>query len=277
MKYSKKLFWSQLDITIEWDNINTDIVDNCFDETEAFEQKYSRFIKNNFLDNLNTNKSSTLNKELLYIINLCQKVSELTEGYFDITILPLLENMGYGIKTTYITEDIWYKNIEIQWSEIILKNWISIDIWAVWKWYMIDKIYNILHEHFEQYIINFGWDIRVKWNQEILLEDPHNDNKYIWKININNLSIASSTGSKRKIKTWHHLINPKTKKSQNDKQAIYITHKLSSFSDIFSTALFVCPLEKAIEILNQVNGLEWMIISSKWEIFKSNWFNCTLH
>ena len=54
-----------------------------------------------------------------------------------------------------------------------------------------------------------------------------------------------------------------------DKIAIYLTHKLSSFSDIFSTALFVTPLKKSIQILNDTDWLEWMIISKNWEIFKT--------
>jgi len=277
MRYSRDLLWSKLDITINSENINEELIETCFFETKQFENKYSRFIEWNFLYDLNKNKSSQVDWELLSIINLARKVSELTEWYFDITVLPILENIGYWISKSQIKENIWYKNIEISQEKIILNNWISIDIWSVWKWYMVDKIYNILDPHFESFVIDFGWDIKIKWTKTIYLEDPLDDKKVIWTIELKDTSIASSSPFKRKTNKWHHLINAKNKKSQNDKLSIYLIHRLSSFSDIFSTALFVCPLEKSIEIINKVKWLEWMIIAKNWEIYKSNWFNCKLN
>jgi len=277
MKYSKNLLWSRLTLTINSKNIDEDIIGNCFQETKDFEEKYSRFIKWNYLDNLNKNKSSQATWELLSLIKLSKKVSDLTDWYFDITILPLLENIWYWKSEEILEENIWHKNIDILWDKIILQNWVSIDLWAVWKWFMIDKIFNILNPIYDDFIIDFGWDIRIKWSENILLEDPYNDKKSIWNIEIQDLSIASSSPNKRKTKKWHHLINPKNKDLKEDKIAIYLTHRLSSFSDIFSTALFVCPLEKSIEILNKVKWLEWMIIAKNWEIFKSKWFNCKLN
>lgn len=277
MKYSKELFWSKLQITINSENINIKDIDNCFFETQEFEKKYSRFIKWNYLDKLNTNKSSQVTWELLSIVELSKKVSELTDWYFDITVLPLLENIWYWINNQEMEENIWYKNIEIIWENIFLKNWVSIDFWSVWKWYMVDKIFNILDPIYDNFIIDFGWDIRIKSEEKIYLEDPLDDKKTIWEIILKNQSIASSSPFKRKTNKWNHLINPKNKDEENEKIAIYITHKLSSFSDIFSTALFITPLEKSIKILNSINWLEWMIITKKWEIYKSKWFKCKLN
>lgn len=109
----------------------------------------------------------------------------------------------------------------------------------------------MLDAYAEEFIINFGGDIRVKGKSEIELEDPHNENKSIGSIEINNISIASSAGNKRTFGDSHHLINAKTRQSQNDKITLYVTHRLSSFSDIFSTALFVTPMNLALKILEQ--------------------------
>lgn len=277
MIFSKELFWSTLKITVNSINVDNTLINRCFDETKDFENNYSRFIKWNFLYYLNKNKSSQVSWELLSILNLSNKVSELTDWYFDITVLPFLENIWYWIFDSELKENIWYKNIKINNNKVTLENWISIDIWAVWKWYIVDKIYNTLNSNYDDFTINFGGDIRVKWTKKILLEDPLNEKKSIWSINISDLSIASSTPFKRKTNKWHHLINPINWKPQNDKLAIYITHKLSSFSDIFSTALFVTPLDKALKIINKINWLEAMIIAENWEIYKSKWFNCNLN
>ena len=158
-----------------------------------------------------------------------------------------------------------------------MHNGVCIDLWAVWKWYMIDKIYNRLEKYSEKFIVNFGWDLRVKWKHIIGLEDPLNSKKVIWKIHIDSLSFACSSGNKRKFWANHHLINPKNKQSENNKIAVYTTHRLASFSDIFATALFISPLEKSIEILRKTKGLEWFIISKSGDIYKSKWFTSLLH
>jgi len=277
MKYSRNLFWSRLDITINSENIDTELIENCFIQAQNFEDKYSRFIKWNYLYNLNMKKSSQIDWELFSILELCKKVSIITSWYFDITILPFLENIGYWIEEKKLEYNYWYKNIEIENNNIYLKNWVSIELWAVGKWYIIDKIYTILDKKFDNYIINFGWDIRLKGKHKIYLEDPFDDKKIIWEIELENCSIASSSPNKRKTKLGHHLINPKNNESQNDKIALFITHKLSSFSDIFSTALFVTPLEESIKILWSIKWLEWLIIDKWWNIYKSNNFNCKLN
>ena len=191
--------------------------------------------------------------------------------------MPFLENIWYWIEKEHQKEIYWYENIEIKGDNLILHEWVSIDIWAVWKWYIVDKIYNTLDTVCDNFIINFWWDIRVKWEHKIILEDPLDDKKAIWEIELFNLSIASSSPYKRKTKKWNHLINPKDCNWENKKIAIYITHKLSSFSDIFSTALFVTPLKKSINILNKIDWLEAMIITDKWEIYKTRWFNAKLY
>lgn len=64
---------------------------------ERFEKKYSRFIAGNYLDTLNKTKQAPHTPELVSLLTLAKKVSLLTEGHFDITVLPFLENRGYGI------------------------------------------------------------------------------------------------------------------------------------------------------------------------------------
>lgn len=275
MKYTHNCLWSLLEITIK--NFDNDkIIKNCFNIINLFEAKYSRFVKWNFLHNLNNKKSSEVDLEFFSLIKLCLEVSKITSWSFDITVLPILENRGYWIKNKIVKENIWYKNIILNKEKIMLQNWIEIDLWSVWKWYLVDKIYKILDKYSDNFIINFGWDIRVKWKETIWLEDPINLGKIIWNIEILNWSIASSSWNRRKISKWHHLINLKNKHEQNDKITVYITHKLATFADIFSTALFVTPIQESIKILWKIKWLEWMIISKEWEIFKSRWFNCSL-
>lgn len=277
MKYSRELLGSRLDITIEAENINQELIEYCFTQVKDFEKKYSRFIEWNYLHQLNVQKSSQIDWELFSILELCKKVSYLTKGSFDITVLPFLENIWYGIEKKILTENYGYQNIEIEGDMVYLKNGVSIELGWVGKWYMVDRVYTILEPFYEKFIVNFGWDIRVKWTHTIELEDPMDSRKTLGNIELNTLSIAGSGPRKRKTKKWHHLINPKLWVPQDDKLAIFLTHRLSIFSDIFSTALFVTPLEESLKILNQIKWLEGMMIAKNGEIYKSKNFNAHLN
>lgn len=169
-------------------------------------------------------------------------------------------------------------NILIYEDSIELKNNVKIDFWAIWKWYIVDSVYNILIKKIDNFTIDFWWDIKVwKQNQLVWLEDPYDDKKIIWEIYISNISLCSSSGNKRKFNDNNHLINPFVWKSQNDKIAVFVTHKIATLADWFSTALFVSPIDSALKILESVYGLEWLIIWKNWEIYKSSWFNCKLY
>ena len=278
MFFSKELFWSRLDIKIEEENDDLpDLIEEVFEEIYSFEMKYSRFIKWNFLYNLNKNKKALINREFFSILKLCLEVSRISGWFFDITVLPLLENMWYGIEKWKVDNSFWYKNVVLKEKEVILKNNVCIDIWSVWKWYMVDKTYNKLKKHCDSFVINFWWDIKIKWKERIFLEDPKNENKHIWSIDIKNMSISWSSSNKRRTKKWHHLIDMWEKTSKNDKLSVYVSHKLCAFSDIFATAIFVSPLEKWLEMIKKVDWLEALIICSNWDIIKSDSFNCDLN
>lgn len=141
---------------------------------------------------------------------------------------------------------------------------------------MLDVLYNFLITHYERFVINFGGDIRVAGKKTIHLEDPLRSGKYIGTIDLENTSIASSSGNKRKIGHQHHLINPKTGKSEDTILAVYVTHRLGVFADIFATALFVSPLPVSIKVLEKVAGLEALIIMQNGKIHTTQNFNATL-
>ena len=274
MKFTKELCGSRLEILIHQEWEFSDLIQKCFNIGIHFENKYSRFIKWNYLYALNKDKHAIIDEEFLSIIRLCLKVSDITQWYFDITIQPILEELWYWIEEkNNIKYSVWYKNIIINNNTIVLNNNASIDIWSVWKWYIVDKIYNLLSKHISKFSINFWWDIRIKWDKNIKLEDPLDDSKYIGSLDLSNNSLSSSSGNKRTFWNSHHLINPKNKSSENKIHAVFIQHKLTIFSDIFATALYVSPIEKSIEILSSIQWLEWMIIDIDWKIYKSNWFN----
>jgi len=173
MIYTKECFWSLLEITVFWEENLDSVITESFSLLDDFEQNYSRFITENKLSEINTKKYARISTEIISLIKLSIKVSELTEWYFDISILPLLENAWYGISKQKQAENIGYKNISLEGSMLTLKNNISIEFGASGKWYAVDLIYNSLIKYCDNFVVNFWWDMRVAWRKTIHLEDPY--------------------------------------------------------------------------------------------------------
>jgi thiamine biosynthesis lipoprotein ApbE len=278
MLIEKQSCWSLIVIDTKDNNLSSQTLDKIEKTLYDFEQKYSRFIPWNFLHVLNHTWKSKLDEEFKTLFRVCDLLNKQTNWFFDITVLPFLENNGYGIEKDKLVESYWMDKIEIIWDEIILKNDVKIDFWAIWKGYLVDSIYAILSKEISDFSINFGWDIKI-WNQreKVWLEDPYDDKKLIGEIYLSWCSLASSSAQKRQFWTYNHLVNPISKDTKSDKIAIYIKHKLAIFADAYSTALFVTPLEKALEILEKTSELEALIIAKNGEIYKTSWFDAEIY
>ena len=251
-----------------------DNIEEIFSYIEDFEKKYSRFIEWNYLSQINNGEIKNIENICREMIKLSLEVSKLSEGYFDITISPILEEIWYWKK---IWENItWYQNIELNWNNLNL-NWTRIEFGSIWKWYIVDYIFNKISKKSDKVIIDFWWDIKFKWDFKILLENPFNQEEAIWTYNWKNIALASSSWSKRKIWKKHHLVSAKSWESIEEVIWVYVSHKNAIIADVFSTAIFVSPLEVWIRILSKVSWLEWMIITQNsiyrsenylWELFE---------
>ncbi len=271
--FKKEALGTLLEIIVYNTNIHQADIDECFFCIKEFEQKYSRFRKDNFLAQLNRSWKGKIDRELSYLLKIAQELHTSSDWYFDITLLPFLENAGYGISQKIKKENIWSSHVTLSGNTVTLKRWIQIDLGSLWKWYMLDVVYDILENKYDKFTLNFWGDIRVKGTETIGLEDPLRPKKLIGELSCTDLSFASSSGERRKLKWKHHLINPKTWESPNEILIVYVTHKLWVFADAYATALFVCPLKKSLKLLEVTPGLEALIISKTGKIHCSQGFN----
>ena len=68
-------------------------------ELQKVNMTFSTFEKNSLISQINQNKPVKVNDMLADVFNLAEKVSEETNGAFDITVAPMVNLWGFGFKT----------------------------------------------------------------------------------------------------------------------------------------------------------------------------------
>ncbi|MEI6886758.1 MAG: FAD:protein FMN transferase [bacterium] len=255
-----------------------------------FENNYSRFIDSSLISILNKDKKLTeVSDELIEIIDLANKAKEVTSGHFDITVGSVLEGMGYDSKYSFESKEINFndsRNIDINGRVITLGKNTMIDIGGIGKGYLIDKVKQlIITNGIKYFFINAGGDIYATSNYdksiEFALENPFNLKEMIGKISIKNMSIASSSNSRRSWYTkntnqkYAHLIDMETKKTVTYVSGVYTYANTSVNSDISSTCFFVSPKELDDKISKQYLS-EYLIVYSDKTIKKSSNYPATI-
>ena len=135
--------------------------------------------------------------------------------------------------------------------------------------YIIELFKNIWGTYFllfqKYYIINAGGNVKVgkAYNKEyyvVGITNPDNTSNIFTKVNINNLSVVTSGNYQRYCDIdnirYSHIINPITKKPSNYMKSVTVITKSSLLADIYSTYLYLLPVDKGLEVVNNNNDIE---------------------
>lgn len=260
-------------------------------EVELFEENFSAYDCNSEIGKINKNsgKLTKLSRECFDLIKKSIFYSELTEGFFDITIKPLVNLWSVGKDNFNIPSDktinkyrelVDYKKIELreQSSEIKLNSGQQIDLGAIAKGYMADKLKDIFVTlGVKSGIINLGGNIVLigsninekPWT--IGIQDPFkNRGEYVGIVSLIDKSIVTSGVYERfsikNDKVYSHIINPKTAYPiVGQILSISIISDKSIDGDGLSTGLYILGIEKSLKILKELN-LDGIFITKDKEV-----------
>lgn len=281
-KFAKNSIWTKLEIIIREEKNLSHLFSEIDIFLNNFEQKFSRFIPNNWLFELNSRGENELCEDGYNMIFFMQKIACGTSGYFDPTIWKRLSELGYGNKEIFFyNPDFHHRDfddiISFSRNKIVIKKWYEIEFGWIWKWYLLGWIFDFLTKSLwknTEFLVNFGWDMVCQGSFNIALESPFSDDEAIWTLILENSFLACSSPSRRKFWQNHHLINPFDWKSSSEVVAVFLETPNNvpygwMLTDGFATALSVMNFEKSSEILQKNNFLEWMIIYKTWKFFKT--------
>lgn len=244
-------------------------IDSLF---KMIDKSMSLWDSTSLISKINSNSFYTsLDPHFIKVFETSMLVYKKSDGYFDVSIGPLVNAWGFGIKKGLpmptikqidsLKSIVGSDNIQIIGKEIQKKDPRNqIDFNAIAQGYTVDVISDFLEKNgCMDYLVEIGGELRAKGkNKEgkvwrVGIEKPQNERALEVVVNLENKSLATS-GSYRKFfekdgKKYSHAIDPKN--------GYPVMHNLLSISvlandcmtaDAFATAFLVMGLEKAKKI-----------------------------
>jgi thiamine biosynthesis lipoprotein len=211
-----------------------------------------------------------------HVIQRANSFSELFEGAFDITVLPVLELWKEGISKSKIPTDaeigqrlelVNYKNILIEDKNISFrKRGMGITLAGAAKGYAVDKAIEALNRcHVRHALVNAGGDIRVIGGKDenipwrIAIRDPRNETRIVTAIELYDQAIATS-GCYRRV--FNDIINPKVGRPAQGVLSSTVIAKTAMDADVLATCMFVLGAEKGKKLSGALDGVKAFVIGN---------------
>jgi thiamine biosynthesis lipoprotein len=240
------------------------------------------------IDTLNVQgiKSGKIDTSSITIIKKSLSFSEKTEGYFDLSIDPVLKKWNYFRRPTLPSQDeiesllllVDYKKIKIKEDTLIIPEDFSLNLGGAAKGYALNRAKDILKRHrINSALIETGGDVLLlgkkkgKDNWVIGIRNPRDANGIIGTLTVNDCFVFTSGDYERyfmiESKRYHHIVNPFTGYPSKEIASATVIVNDGIEGDCITTALIAMGLEKSKEYITN-NNLEALFVDTSKNIYK---------
>ena len=232
------------------------------------------------------------NKELYDLIARALKISELTNGAFDITYASMDKIWKYdGSMTKLPSEEevaksvskVGFRNIVLnpeQQTVFLKKEGMRIGFGAIGKGFAADKAKTLLIEKgVEAGIINASGDLTTWGTQPdgspwmVGITNPLNKNKIFSWFPLDNNAVVTSGNYEKYVefngKRYTHIIDPRTGWPVTGLTSATVFAPKAELADALATSVFVMGIETGLDFINQLPGVECVIVDDQGKIHKS--------
>ncbi len=225
----------------------------------------------------------TVSDETMSLLNTAQNVSKDTDGAFDITVYPIMKLWGFIDKNYKVPADekiketlhfVDYKKVALENKKVKCEKGVYIDLVAIAKGYIGDKVAKIFEEENLSAVIDLGGNIVLVGKKpdgtayKVGITYPDEVGDYFCTVDMKYKSAVTSGAYQRFFeengKKYHHIMDPKTgKPSQSDISSVTVFSNDTALADAYSTAIFVMGIDKSKEFLKNKKDIAVAILDSE--------------
>jgi len=242
----------------------------AFNRIDNLNNKLSDYKQNSELNKLcrQTNEDVVVSNDLYRILNESVRISEDTNGAFDVTAGPLIQLWRKTRKTSTLPttsdlveakQNVGHKHIKFPKKNVVLlnANAMQLDLGGIGKGFTADEVIKVLGlNDITSALVDLGGDIRVSnpppgkehW---VLAFSYYNEEgkEVIKKIGLKDAAVATSGDMYQYVeidgKKYSHIINPKTGMALNNNIQVTTIAKNATLADAYASALSVMGITKA--------------------------------
>lgn len=289
--YVTVIIYSELDIARE-------IIDAAFGRIQEISDIASIYDEASQLSELNRKGFiEDPSQELLELISLSKEYYNITGGSFDVTISPVLELWREGLwkESEAVQDEKIRKALELVGSDMIIiegsgiyfsASGMSADLGGIAKGYAVDEALEVISGYgVGSALVNAGGDVGTlgikadggKWLVE--LDDPGDldgENRSIDPLpsfEFGDMAVATSGNYYRYYdpeKEVHHIIDPDSGYSANRCISATVIAESCTEADVLATAVFVKGPGDGMQLVEDLDGIEALIIDIDGNIYQSS-------
>lgn len=298
VKKTLKLMGTRFEITVVAPNeeIGYLDIDEAVSEIERIEKMISSWDEASETSRINKNagiQPVKVSPELYGLIERSKKISEITDGAFDISYASMDKIWRFDGTMDSIPSETEIKNsiAKIGYQKIILdpseqtvflkEPGMRISFGAIGKGYAADRAKELLSSKgVKGGIINASGDLTT-WGTKVTGEkwlvgiaNPLSKEKVFSWLPIVESSVATSGNYEKfvmfKGKKYSHIIDPRTGYPTTGINSVSIFAKQAELCDALATAVFIMGKDSGIHMINQIDGVEAVVVDSDNKIHRSS-------
>ena len=288
-KIVQKLMGNRFEITVEAKTATeTDFfLKKAVEEISRIEALLSTYQETSETNLINKNaglKPVKVSDEVFSLIKRSKKISEITDGTFDITYGSIDQRFwNFDTEMTELPDEVLarksialidYRNIILNTEEktVFLKNkGMRIGFGGIGKGYAAEKTKNLLKNlGVKAGIINASGDLSCWGIPEngkpwtIGIAHPDFSDLPFSTLEVTDLSVATSGNYEKYVmingKRYSHTINPKTGFPVHGIKSVTVISPNAEISDALATPITILGTEKGLALINQLKDIECIII-----------------
>lgn len=292
---------SRFDITVLAENKiqSKRYIKIAIDEIKRIELLISSWDANSQTSSVNKNagiQPVKVDKELFDLITRAIQISKLTDGAFDISYASMdrIWKFDGSMKEMPSAEAIKKSVAKVGFQNVILnkenstvylkKKGMKIGFGAIGKGYAADKAKKLLKSYgVKGGIINASGDMNTWGHQsngkpwKVGITNPLNKNKIFALFPLVESAVVTSGNYEKYVvfegKRYTHIIDPRTGYPSSGIVSVSVFAPSAELADALATSIFVMGTEVGLNLINQLKGIECIIVKDDGKIVSSQEIN----
>ncbi len=296
-KRTLKLMGSRFDITVvtNSEEKGNEYINQAISEISRIEKVISSWDPNSETSQINKNagiQPVKVSKELYNLIERALAISKLTNGAFDISYASMdkIWKFDGSMKKMPSEDDIKSSVAKVGYQNIILDKehqtvflklkGMKIGFGAIGKGYAADRAKKLLiNKGVKAGIINASGDLNT-WGKQangedwmVAITNPLNKKKAFSWLPVYNSAVVTSGNYEKFVRfngvRYSHIIDPRTGYPSTGIISVTIFTSKAELADAISTSIFVMGVETGLDFINQLKGVECIIVDESNKVHTS--------